>query len=403
MDEKSLLLAKVDALLEQLAWAESSLTNAKLEKHVQDAAKIGFAMLFDNRRKELTQLRNSIQKISSYGGTWAKLQSTSTSCKELFEECLGFLGGAMLRDAHKQNDICEIADALLRELGRKSIEWSRVTLLAEAHFFTETTGLIRLPFPDYGIWNLPIAAHEFGHFVGPRISDGRRKRPFQACLDGIEKNYSLEELSNEQRAEKQAQMEREVSHLREIFSDLFAVYSLGPAYACSCIVLLFDPQDVTACQDSKTHPSHRKRVHFILAVLKQMSKATAGNPYRKIIPMLKDLWERNLKSAENEKCSVQEDLAPLNYKLLELYPIVTKFIPQVQYSGWNRAIELSNAFPLNGKSAGILKKGYSIADVLNAVWIWRLLETIENRNTVHKVNLDGTALCRQIMQRSPQG
>jgi hypothetical protein len=133
-----------------------------------------------------------------------------------------------------------------------------------------------------------------------------------------------------------------------------------------------------------------------------MSKTTAGDPYRRIIKALQDLWERNLKSAQNEKCSGQEDLAPLNYKLLQLYPILTRFIPQVQYSGWDRAVELSNEFPLNGKSAGILKKGDSIADVLNAVWIWRLLQTIEKNNTVHKVNLEGSALCRQIMQRSPR-
>jgi hypothetical protein len=400
MDEKSLLLAKVDALFEQLNWAESSLKNAKIEPRISEAASIGFAVLFDNRRKELTQLRNSIQKIRSYGSAWAKLQSSSTSCKELFEECLGFLGGAMLRDAHKQNDICEIADALLEELGRKSVQWNRVTLLAQAHFFTETTGLIRLPFPDYGIWNLPIAAHELGHFVGPQIS-GQGKRPFQECLDAIEKRYNLEELSEEERAEKQPQMEREISHLREIFSDLFAVYSLGPAFACSCIVLLFDPQDATACVDSKTHPSHRKRVHFILAALRQMSK-TDGDPYRKIIKMLEDLWERNLKSAENEKCIAQEDLAPLNYKLLELYPILTTFVPTVQYSGWNRAIELSKEFPLNGKSAEILKEEDSIADVLNAVWIWRLLQAMENSNVVYRINLEGSALCRQIMQRHPR-
>jgi hypothetical protein len=394
MDEKSLLLAKVDALLEQLAWAESSLTSAKLDSRVSDAAKTGFATLFDNRRKELTQLRKSIQKTSP-GSTWAKLQSCSTSCKELFEECLGFLGGAMLRDAHKENDICEIADALLKELGSKSVAWSRVSLLAEAHFFTETTGLIRLPFPDYGIWNLPIAAHELGHFIGPRIPDGRGGFPFQALTNAIVRNYEEGQIS-------ESQMDREISHLREIFSDLFAVYSLGPAYACSCIVLLLDPTDATACEDSKSHPSHRKRVHFILTGLRQMSKTTAGDPYRRIIKALQDLWERNLKSAQNEKCSGQEDLAPLNYKLLQLYPILTRFIPQVQYSGWDRAVELSNEFPLNGKSAGILKKGDSIADVLNAVWIWRLLQTIEKNNTVHKVNLEGSALCRQIMQRSPR-
>jgi hypothetical protein len=137
MDERSLLLAKVDALREQLDWAESSLKSARINPRVSQAASIGFKRLFDRRRKELTRLRKSFSKTERVFST--ELQRSTNSCAELFNECLGFLGGAMLRDAHKEDDICEIADFLLEDLSRQAgIRWDGVTLLAEAHFFRIT-------------------------------------------------------------------------------------------------------------------------------------------------------------------------------------------------------------------------------------------------------------------------
>lgn len=396
MDEKSLLLAQVRALLEQLDWAESSLRTARIEPRISAAASIGFAVLFKRRRNELTRLQELIPKNATYTGSWKQLQSFSSSCGELFKECLGFLGGAMLRSAHEENDICEIADALLVELSRKTpIEWKGVTMLAEAHFFTETTGLIRLPFPDYGIWNLPIAVHELGHFIGPRISDGQGDSPFQVLLQKVRNDVMKVEpgeLSGDE-------VGRQLSHLRELFSDLFAVYAAGPAYACSCILLRFDPQDFTACEDGETHPSHGKRVHFILKGLDQMSRTTEGGPYARIINNLKVLWEWNLKRAGHEKCLDEKTIPSLNYQLFELYPILATFVPTVQYEGWNRAVELSSGLSLSREPAELLKDEDAIADVLNAAWLWRLRQTVENSNTVHQVNLEAIALCREIIRR----
>lgn len=375
MDERSLLLAQVSALLQQLFWAESSLKTDKIEPRISQAASIGFEVLFDRRRTELTNLQKSIPRNPPYAGSWEQLRRYRRSCGELFQECLGFLGGAMLRSV-QENDICEIADALLVELSRKtSVVWSRVTILAEANFFTETTGLIRLPFPDYGIWNLPVAVHELGHFIGPRISDETGTSPFQTRLGSITE-------------------ERDKSHLRELFADLFAVYALGPAYAFSCILLRFDPLDATACEDGETHPSHGKRVHFILKALEQ----TNGNPYRRIIKNLKVLWEWNLNRAGHEICVDPNQIPSLNYQLFELYPILTRFLSTVQYKGWRRAVELSRRFPLNGNAEEVLEDTDEISDVLNAAWLWRLQQNIENSNTLHEVNLQAIALCRGIIR-----
>ncbi|HXI23920.1 MAG TPA: hypothetical protein VNG71_08585 [Pyrinomonadaceae bacterium] len=386
LDEKSLILVHVRALLEQLDWAESSLRTTGIEPRIMEAARVGFAVLFKQRRNELTRMQASIAKGAIQADAWKQLRTFRRSCAELFKECLEFLGGAMLRAAHKKDDICEIADALLIELSRNTpIQWKGVTLLAEANFFTETTGLIRLPFPDYGIWNLPIAVHELGHFIGPRIPDGMGGFPFQALQQNVPASLSVKGV------------EQEKSHLRELFSDLFATYALGPAYACSCILLRFDPQDATACEDSETHPSHAKRVHFILKALDQMSKTTEGWPYANMIDHLQALWDRILTRAGHEKCLDEKKIPPLNYQLFELYPILAKFVPTVQYDGWDRAVALSNELSLGRKPAALLQAEDTIADVLNAAWLWRLRQNVENSNTVHQVNLEAIALCREVI------
>src|SRR5690242_8696257 len=115
MDEKSVLLAQARALLQQLDWAETSLRSARIDKKISLAASNGFADLFKQRRDDLNNFELLLSRGEASAGRWSELQRHSTSCGELFKECLGFLGGALLRseNANKDNDVCEIADALL--------------------------------------------------------------------------------------------------------------------------------------------------------------------------------------------------------------------------------------------------------------------------------------------------
>lgn len=391
MDEKSLLLAQVRFLLDQLDWAESSLGTSKVAPRIRDAAKLGFAVLFKQRRDELTRLQKSLSTTGANAYFSQQLHRHRSLCENLFEECRGFLGGAMLRNATKDNDVCDLADALLTGLSDKTRSaWPGVTLLVQEHFFTEVTGLIGLPFPDYGIWNLPIAVHELGHFIGPRIPDGMGNFPFQ---DLLQQNGSADT-----NGQSSSGRNHELSHRRELFSDLFAVYATGPAYACSCILIRFDPQDNAAREDGETHPSHSKRVHFMLRGLEEINKTIDGMPYQRIIATLRAFWESSMKLAGDEPGLDVSKIPALTSELLTLYPLLTKFVPSAQYGGWNRAVEMSREFPLALKPAAILKPTDEISDVLNAAWLWRLQQPVENLNILRQVNRDASALCREMIR-----
>ncbi|HMG74252.1 MAG TPA: hypothetical protein VK582_12190 [Pyrinomonadaceae bacterium] len=402
MDEGFLIAGHIDALIQQLKWAEAMLLNADIESRIKGAATSGFAVLFERRRVELTKMRVDVVQEGASVNAWKQLYSKGRLCSELFSEELGFLGSALVRGQQAGvDDICEVADAFLYELNRKlprTIGWGGVTLLAEGNFYTETTGLIRLPFPDYGIWNLPISAHELGHFVGPRITDGIGGFPFQILLQEREREHLAKKLPAEESAK---QLSRQVSHLKELLSDLFGVYTLGPAYACSCILLRFNPADVAACKDSDTHPSHAKRVFFILEALGQMSEPESGQPYGRIKARLESLWATILKTAGNGDCLEMND-QPLSHLLFELYTIINKHLSSGRWGGWKRANKLRHVFLSEAKAANLLAPDHTIADVLNAAWLWRLGLDEESPQLVHKGHRRAVEMCREIMLRSEQ-
>jgi hypothetical protein len=391
MDEKSVLLAQARALLQQLDWAEASLNSARIDKKISLAASNGFAELFKQRRDDLNNFEQLLSRGKASAGRWTELQTHSVACGELFKECLGFLGAALLRteSKNKDNDVCEIADALLSEVTRKiKPKWNGVTVLAEANFYTETTGLIRLPFPDYGTWNLPIAVHELGHFVGERISDNVGDFPFRDLLQQ-KKQTNLDPK----------QSKRELSYLRELFSDLFAVFALGPSYICCCILLQFNPRHPIACTDGNEHPSYAKRVHLMFKVLDEMNESTAGRPYTNISKNLRAIWTRHLRSAQEPECLPAADIPKLEYQFAPLYRVVARFAGNLKYDdkGWDRAIKLFDQFAAGGELNA--QDDDFIADVLNGQWLWRLDRDSENPNDVRRVNLQSFKLCRQIKVR----
>jgi hypothetical protein len=393
MDADSLIRAQVRALQEQLGWAEKSLAEADIAERVRDAAKNGFGVLFNRRRGELEKLAGAAASADK----WKMLSKSGQQCAELFQECLGFLGGALMRDKGAEGGICDIAESLLYQLSDdlpRTVTWDGVTLLAEANFFTETTGLVRLPFPDYGIWNLPIAVHELGHFVGPRFSDGGDGFPFRDLLCEKKLNNCLkaEKLSDEE-------LETQISHLRELFSDLFAVYAVGPAYACSCLLLSFNPADETACEDSETHPSHARRAHLILTALDQMSKSEPGQPYENVVNTLRGLWSANLAAAGRDDCLSDKDGAAVKYQLFPLYTMVNAHLSTVRYAGRDRARRLRETLLSDEEPSALLKPEDRLADVINAAWGWRLNQEQEDDDEVHRVQLKAAALCREIMRR----
>ena len=177
---------------------------------------------------------------------------------------------------------------MLDDLAQKSgVRWRRLTVVSEREYYQDLAQIIRLRYPVTTIWDLPVAAHEFGHFAGPnyKTQDVPPRCPFEIYLTQALENDPLPEQS--------------ANHINEYFADLFAVWTLGPAYGCTCILGRFNPS-ADPFKGTYSHPGDGHRAHAILWALDQMDAENKKNlepSFGTSIALLKDHWQTCLREA----------------------------------------------------------------------------------------------------------
>lgn len=387
MNERSILIAQIQTLAQELGRAESALDAQEIDSDLRERVRIRFDKLIKKQQQALTNVRREVEGGQPPEACWDSFRSIRKECGPLFHECLAFMQGALVRSAGLDDGLCRIADVLLDGLSHQAdIPWERFTILAEGEFFADMAEIIRLRFPELSIWNLPVTGHEFGHFVGPKLEvhglDGKSRHPFQDLLE---------------RERRQGQ--QYWSFLHEHFADLFAVYALGPAFACTCILLRFDPG--MAYLDGQVHPGYAKRVHFILKALEKMDEAETGvvRYYRDIIKMLGKLWRQGLAATGQPESLDQSVTIPLDGLLDELYVLVDTELPRVRYRGWLGAQMLADKMQPDKDTAPTLRDQDTLPDVLNAAWLCRIQHWDGDSHMVRRIGERAVELCRQIMRR----
>src|SRR5262249_35190793 len=139
--------------------------------------------------------------------------------------------------------------------------------------FTPMSSIIRTRFPEFTVWALPIVGHEVGHVV---MQELRRLTP-----DARSHSYPLVELAAKH-SEAYIRVGKKPPHgrararakalgdtfVRELFGDFFAVYALGASYACSALLVRFEPWQ--ADLPDSTHPPQVERAHLIVHALRNI-------------------------------------------------------------------------------------------------------------------------------------
>lgn len=393
------LAGQIYALLDQLRRVESTLKDVEradpgLHRRVH--------VYFENEvRKQSEALGKELDRLDQkkpLETIWAKVSDTRRECVPLFQECLALAQAAFIRGtwvdrigAEGDPSLCQLADGLLEEVNDKSpVTWKGFTLLDDKEFIARASDIIRVSFPEVSLWNLPVAAHEFGHFIGPALTvkepDGRTGLPFQKFLD--EERIATPELSP-------AQLD---SYLHEHFADVFACYSVGPAYACTCILLRFDP--VTARKLGGQHPSPACRVHLIFDVLRKMDEDPSGGMsvirFEPFLSYLQNTWEGSLDAAGVPKEIGSEDVKRLHRWFRRMYHLVSDHLSTCRYRGWLRAKELARDLH-DDRAAPAFTGKENLADVLNAAWICRLERETASVHEVEQIGRRAIGLCRQIL------
>jgi hypothetical protein len=363
MDEWSSLAAQVQNASEDLRGANAAA--AALCGGSSDAqTRAGGRLQDEASRLNVTRrsLRLAVsQRDRELGALWEDFRFFRRDVDALSAECLAIRQGAWARETDPAARLCFLADTLVRYLAKAvRVSWDVVTVPSGTEFYGYLASVIRVRCPDAGVWSLPITAHEFGHYVTPKLElrqlDGvvRQERyPFQALLD-----------------ERQDQS-RAWSILHEQIADAFATYALGLAYPYACVVLRFNPGH-RPYNDGARHPGDAKRLALMLRVLENVdAHDVAGVKVARRAKGLHDVWERSLAGAQQplelEPEQEEETLATAD-KLSEL---LFNCVPGAAYSGLADAQEFAGRL-CRDAAAAVPRRPLDIADVLNAAWIARI-------------------------------
>jgi hypothetical protein len=210
--------------------------------------------LSDYARDQLGELDEIESKIDQATGkpadeahqlmddAWQDYRKVLITCHEIFAEYIDLIRGVLLRDAGLDQDLCRIADTLIKTWHFADHAWSSLSIPAEGERpGMSTAQLIRLGFPEWTIWSLPLIAREFGHVFAQK-----RERVKTDIKDAIAQNVATK------------------PDLCSWAADVFATTVLGSAYLWAATLLRADPGE----------PGDRTRVAVMTHTLELMNAPT---------------------------------------------------------------------------------------------------------------------------------
>jgi hypothetical protein len=276
--------------------------------------------------------------------------------EELIGETIAFIGGAAARRLDLDGGITSLALAWLDALSDKGdLPKVGVVIPASTEFTGMLTQVVRLRLPSDGIWGLPVAVHEYGHFVASVLTRREARGDVQTTIAPIE------ELAHG--AASRAEFPRLYWHGHELFADAFAAVTAGPAYTRYCVHHRFDPSE--AQSPTATHPEPTRRIRIQLAALRLVATGTQEPYLTAEATGLGAAWEGAVEAAGKD-AAVRADpnLDRLEEDLLAL--LDDGRLAALRYREHVDARRLAESPLAQAERAG------SVAEVLNAAWVRRL-------------------------------
>jgi hypothetical protein len=370
-----ILLARIDALSENLSrvkaldWYDNTPFLAE-RTQLRDQIEDTIALELRVRDEGLATLRRDVEAANPVPEEmWIRYKRLYDESQAIFTECLTFIGALAFRAMELDQKIwhvaaCDVADELIRACARASIgDWYSLTVPAPEEALTQTLArIIRLRFPEWTIWTLPLTAHEYGHVV--------------ARIARNERGTLLEHMQRTLR--RGGHDVPEEQHLEELTADAFATLTMGPAYACAVIQLRLDP--TRAWVTDALHPSEGQRAEVVLGTLKRMSNRGVTNPYRSTIDRLEEEWNavtnRFASGDPRPAASMTEAIVGAAWDSFGALLRASACYPATAANeGWTKACHRSQQWRDalgNREELPSLAANSTLRDVLNAAWIFRM-------------------------------
>src|SRR5512143_694 len=116
MEDRALLLSRIQATLAELGWAERLLDRESLDARLRRRVRVGFQTEFARRRAALEVEQERVASGQALDLCWSAFRDHRRQCEALFRECLAFAIGAATRGAGLDDlgeglGLCRLADA----------------------------------------------------------------------------------------------------------------------------------------------------------------------------------------------------------------------------------------------------------------------------------------------------
>jgi hypothetical protein len=316
---------------------------------------------------------------------WSDFLDIQEESRELFSSCLEFIGGVAFREMRgSQDDVFRIADALNFALARQ--------VLGESYYYLTVPALeealresqvrtIRLRFPEWTLWNLPLVAFEFGHVAirgmdESYLRDLLKQQADKLFDDDTDLQASLESADELYVAPLTRSARRSCTkHIRVLMADAIATYTMGPAYACAAIQLHFGPNEVLPTRK----PSWSERTRVVLGCLEAMNDEWGGDDLVALMRRLEEDW-----SATSSRAAILPvEAQRLAYLEEHILPALTENMgflhtaAKYNQEAWLRAQMFSSQWTTQLKAKTIDPKldedsPRELRDILNAAWRCRM-------------------------------
>jgi hypothetical protein len=369
--EKAIAQARVERMETRWKRLEAILKSDAITAEDRAAVAGRFYRILSRQIYKLDSCRLMIED-KARAGFWGKHAQLVDDMRPAQRETLEFLGGYLIRKRELDREpaqtprlsnaganVCKLADRLLQDYARRTgVNWNARTTLGTTPFLAMDTDLIRVRFPDWSLWNLPLMAHEFGHLAA---------------------------RSSPEFMEYQSQHPVRRSHLDEFFADIFATYTFGPAFACAVILLQFNPAEAFAERGS--HPSHQERVRLIVQTLREMNtKTQRRNIYGRLLDRLEQTWNETTtacQAAPVDKAAFDQRLDESLrwgrgiFRIVDTYYSLGAAYRPEQWAAAQKISELllKPSVPSRDKINEIAKNdlpgGATLCDTLNGLWVAR--------------------------------
>jgi hypothetical protein len=280
-------------------------------------------------------------------------RNINKNSQRIFEEYIDFLGGLALRDTNVDLGICQIADALIQKwVEAAEIDWRSLTIPSrQDRLEMSLAHIIRLGFPEWTIWALPLIAYSFGQFL--------------IQSDKLE-NWYIPETPSDDLGKV---------HMRNFLADAFATYAMGPAYIYAAVLLRFDP--LTAYEDQQDQPASAKRAHVLFTMLRRMNEESEGYVYEEVIEQLEAEWKAVLLQVQPPGTLLEKDEKQLERWVDDLWAYLNRGDDTNYYlkypgdfwgqlKGWYEKLLQGNVEDIDPNDTVDLR------NVLNAAWLCRI-------------------------------